>query len=105
MKGPARAGPFCFRRGIPKASHYTLGSSQCAVLKYVIRRLLLIIPTMFFVALITFTLALAAPGSPFDRNPTRPLPQETIDRFNRYYGLDKPIPEQFVIYLGHLVQV
>jgi oligopeptide transport system permease protein len=74
------------------------------VLRYVIRRLLLIIPTMFFVALITFSLALAAPGSPFDRNPTRPLPQETIDRFNRYYGLDRPIPEQFVIYLGNLVR-
>jgi oligopeptide transport system permease protein len=59
---------------------------------------------MFFVALITFSLALAAPGSPFDRNPTRPLPQETLDRFNRYYGLDKPIPEQFVIYIGHLLQ-
>ena len=74
------------------------------MLRYVIRRLLLIIPTMFFVALITFTLALAAPGSPFDRNVTRPLSQETLDRFNRYYGLDRPIPEQFVIYLGNLVR-
>ena len=74
------------------------------MLRYVIRRLLLIIPTMFFVALITFTLALAAPGSPFDRNVTRPLSQETLDRFNRYYGLDRPIPEQFVIYLGNLLR-
>jgi len=73
------------------------------VLRYVIRRLLLIIPTMFFVALITFTLAHAAPGSPFDRNPNRSLPQETIDRLNRYYGVDKSIPEQFVIYVGNLL--
>ena len=73
------------------------------MLRYVIRRLLLIIPTMFFVALITFTLAHAAPGSPFDRNPNRSLPQETIDRLNRYYGVDKSIPEQFVIYVGNLL--
>jgi len=37
------------------------------VLRYVIRRLLLLIPTLFFVALITFSLAHAAPGSPFDK--------------------------------------
>jgi oligopeptide transport system permease protein len=70
----------------------------------VIRRLLLIIPTMFFVALITFSLAHAAPGSPFDRNENKPLPQDTIDRLNRYYGVDKPIAEQFVIYVGNLLR-
>lgn len=69
-----------------------------------IRRLLLIIPTMFFVALITFTLAHATPGSPFDRNENKPLPQATIDRLNRYYGVDQPIPIQFVTYIGNLLQ-
>jgi len=64
----------------------------------------LIIPTMFFVALITFTLAHMAPGSPFDLNANRPLSQATIDRINRYYGVDKPIPEQFVIYMGNLLK-
>jgi oligopeptide transport system permease protein len=59
---------------------------------------------MFFVALITFTLAHAAPGSPFDRNALRPMSQETIDRINRYYGVDKPIPEQFVIYMGNVLK-
>ena len=70
------------------------------MLQYTIRRLLLIIPTMFFVALITFTLAHMAPGSPFDKNENRPLSQETVDRLNRVFGLDKPIPEQFAIFLG-----
>jgi len=59
---------------------------------------------MFFVALITFTLAHAAPGSPFDRNSNRPLSQATIDRINRYYEVDKPIPEQFVAYMGNLIR-
>jgi len=74
------------------------------VLRYVIRRLLLVIPTMFFVALITFSLAHAAPGSPFDKNPNRPLPEETIERLNRFYGVDRPIHEQFVLYLANLLQ-
>jgi len=74
------------------------------MLRYVIRRLLLIIPTMFFVALITFSLAHAAPGSPFDRNPNRSLPEATIERLNRFYGVDQPIHEQFVIYIGNLLR-
>jgi len=69
------------------------------VLKYTIRRLLLVIPTLFFVALITFALAKAAPGSPFDRNPDKPPKQEVIDRWNRFYGLDKPVHEQFIMYV------
>lgn len=72
--------------------------------KYVIQRVLLLIPTLFFVALITFVLARAAPGSPFDRNENRPLPPAAIERLNRVYGLDKPMYEQFVIFLGNAVR-
>ena len=74
------------------------------MLRYIIRRLLLIIPTMFFVALITFSLAHLAPGSPFDKNPNRPMSQETIDRIARFYGVDQPIPIQFVTYIGNVVR-
>lgn len=71
---------------------------------YVIQRVLLLIPTLFFVALITFVLARAAPGSPFDRNEARPLPPATIARLNQVYGLDRPMHEQFVIFLGNAVR-
>ncbi len=74
------------------------------MLRYVARRLLLLIPTLFFVALITFGLAHAAPGSPFDKNPDRPLPQATIERLERLYGVDRPVHEQFVLYLGNLLR-
>lgn len=59
---------------------------------------------MFFVALITFGLTRASPGSPFDRNENRPLPQAAIDRLNRLYGIDRPITEQFVLFLGNAVR-
>jgi oligopeptide transport system permease protein len=75
------------------------------VLKYTIRRLLLVIPTLFFVALITFGLAKAAPGSPFDRNPDKPPKQEVIDRWNRFYGLDKPVYEQFAMYVVNVAKL
>jgi len=75
------------------------------VLKYTIRRLLLVIPTLFFVALITFGLAKAAPGSPFDRNPDKPPKQEVIDRWNRFYGLDKPVHEQFIMYIANVAKL
>jgi oligopeptide transport system permease protein len=74
------------------------------VLKYTIRRLLLMIPTLFFVALITFALAKAAPGSPFDKNPDKPARQATIDRWNVYYGLDKPVHEQFILYITNVLK-
>jgi oligopeptide transport system permease protein len=57
---------------------------------------------MFFVALITFSLAHAAPGGPFDRNDK--LSQETLDRLSRYYALDKPVHEQFITYLGNTLR-
>ncbi len=75
------------------------------MLKYTIRRLLLVIPTLFFVALITFALAKAAPGSPFDRNPDKPPKQEVIDRWNRFYGLDKPVYEQFAMYVVNIAKL
>jgi len=59
---------------------------------------------MFFVALITFTLAHLAPGSPFDRTEAKGT-VEQIERRERLYGLDKPIPEQFVIFLGNAVRL
>lgn len=57
---------------------------------------------MFFVALITFSLAHAAPGGPFDKN--EKLPQATLDRLTRYYALDRPVHEQFVKYLGNFLR-
>lgn len=62
------------------------------------------VPTLFFVALVTFVLAQAAPGSPFERNPDRPLPPAVVEALNRKYGLDRPIHEQFAIYVGNALR-
>lgn len=59
---------------------------------YVIRRLLYMIPTLFFVALITFILMHAAPGGPWDRDlSARQVDATTQQILNRRFGLDKPL--------------
>lgn len=71
------------------------------MLKYTIRRLLLLIPTMFFVAVIVFFLAHAAPGSPFDAKAQgdKRLPTQMILQLEERYGLNEPVWKQFVLYL------
>ena len=71
------------------------------MLKYTIRRLLLLIPTMFFVSVIVFFLAHAAPGSPFDAKAQgdKNLPTATIERLEAHYGLNQPVTTQFLLYM------
>ena len=68
---------------------------------YIIRRLLLIIPTVFFALSFLFLLFFALPGDPAnliaggaDRNPN-PI---RLEQINEQYGLDDPISMQFVNY-------
>ena len=72
--------------------------------QYLVRRLLLTIPTLFLVALITFGLAHATPGGPWDTNEGKALAPEVEANLNRFYGLDRPLPEQFLLYLGNLLR-
>ncbi len=69
---------------------------------YIIRRVLWIIPVLFVVSVITFTLMHAAPGGPWARE--KKLPQATIDHLNEKYGLNDPIPVQYLRWVGGLIQ-
>jgi oligopeptide transport system permease protein len=69
------------------------------MLNYLLRRLLWLIPVLFVVALITFVLMHAAPGGPWDRDPSMRQVDATTQRvLNAYYGLDKPLWQQFIAY-------
>lgn len=72
------------------------------MLGLILRRLGTAIPTLFAVILLSFLLMRLAPGGPFDGE--RPLAPETRDALMKAYGMDKPLPEQFVRYLGNLAQ-
>jgi ABC-type dipeptide/oligopeptide/nickel transport system permease component len=50
---------------------------------------------------ITFSLAHAVPGGPFERE--HALPPETIANLERYYGLDQPVWKQYVKYMSDVL--
>ncbi len=59
---------------------------------FIARRLLWMVPTLFFVALITFTLMHAAPGGPWDRDlDARQVDKRTQELLSKRFGLDKPL--------------
>ena len=69
------------------------------LLIYVVKRVLWMIPIVLFVVLITFALMHAAPGGPWDKTGGRPLSQAVVAALNLRYGLNKPIWEQFLLYV------
>jgi oligopeptide transport system permease protein len=69
---------------------------------FILRRLMVAIPTLFVVIVAAFFLMRAAPGSPFDSD--RKLQPEIEARVLASYGMDKPLHEQFVNYVGGVVQ-
>ncbi len=72
------------------------------MLRYTLRRLLAAIPTLLGVILLAFLMMHAAPGGPFDSE--RVLPPETKEDLEEAYGLDQPVCEQFLRYLGGVVK-
>ena len=75
--------------------------------RYIFRRLLLMIPLLIGITLISFTVIHLAPGEPTDLQ-TEMNPQASSDlqaRLLKQYGLDKPLHEQYLHWLGRLVQL
>ena len=79
------------------------GTRTGALSIFVARRVLWMIPVVFFVVFITFALMHLAPGSPWDRTGGRQLSASVVHNLDVKYGLDKPIPYQFGLYLWNVV--
>lgn len=75
------------------------------MLLYIGRRLLQFIPVFLGVTLILFLLTRVVPGDPIEllagERAADPL---VVERMREAYGLDKPIPQQYVDYLGKIFQ-
>ena len=65
--------------------------------RYVVKRILLALVTVLLICAITFFTMHAVPGGPFNRE--KALSEATIAALNARYGLDKPVAEQFILYL------
>lgn len=72
--------------------------------KYIGKRLIYMVVTLFVIIILTFTLMKILPGSPFDEERfMRLTPEKQAEALARY-GLDKPIPVQFWIYFSNVLK-
>jgi peptide/nickel transport system permease protein len=72
------------------------------VLVYMIRRVLYAIPIALSVGLVCFMLVHIAPGDPINAIVPPDAPMDVVNRIRQDYGLDKPLPVQFGIWLAHV---
>lgn len=72
------------------------------MIRFIIRRLISLIPTLFLIVTFSFFIMKVAPGGPFsaERNP----PPEVLANINKVYHLDEPLPKQYVRYLGNMLR-
>jgi oligopeptide transport system permease protein len=70
--------------------------------RFILRRLLELVPTALVIVAASFALVRLAPGSPFSSE--REIPPQVRRQLDAKYGFDRPLPEQFARYLGNLLQ-
>lgn len=73
------------------------------MLKFILKRFGYMLVTLWIVITITFMLIHAVPGDPL-ADLARKLPAQTRANYYAKYGLDKSVPEQYVVYLKNLLQ-
>jgi oligopeptide transport system permease protein len=66
--------------------------------RFILRRILWLIPVLLFVSLITFTLMHITPGGPWDKD--KPPSAQAIANLNAKYNLDKPAWQQYLLYMN-----
>jgi hypothetical protein len=72
------------------------------MIRFFLSRVLTAIPTLFIIITLAFFLTRLAPGGPFDSE--RALDPEIAKNLRRIYQLDRPLIEQFWLYLQSLAQ-
>ena len=68
--------------------------------RFVIKRIGIALLTVFTLATVTFFLSKLLPGDPFMNEK---IPASVQEKQRAYYGLDKPVVEQYFIYMGNLL--
>ncbi|PZW50914.1 peptide/nickel transport system permease protein [Humitalea rosea] len=69
---------------------------------YILRRLLAAIPIALGVSMVCFALVYLAPGDPIQTLLPPDADAETVDRLKRLYGLDRPLPIQYLSWLARV---
>jgi len=72
------------------------------MIRFIFRRLLETIPVLFVLATVTFFMMRLAPGGPFDAE--KEIAPEIRARMEAHYGMDKPLFQQYLLQMKHLLQ-
>ena len=72
------------------------------MVRFIVRRLISLIPTLFLIITFSFFIMKAAPGGPFSAE--RSVPPEVLENINKAYHFDEPLLKQYVRYLGNMLQ-
>ncbi len=70
--------------------------------RFILRRFLSLIPTIFIIITVSFVLMKAAPGGPFARE--RAVIPAVLENLNKKYHLDEPVLQQYFRYLGDVIR-
>ncbi|MBM7833093.1 ABC transporter permease [Clostridium sardiniense] len=73
------------------------------MVKYLLKRLALMIVTLFVIATATFFLMNSMPGNPVTSQ-AKKLPAEVAKNMEIKYGLDKPVTERYMVYMKNLLK-
>ena len=73
------------------------------MLRYILGRLIGLLIVFILVSIVAFVLMHSIPGGPFDEV-QMPLPPAAKANIMRKYGLDKPLYEQYLRYMGNAIQ-
>lgn len=75
------------------------------MLAYIVRRVILAVPTVLLVILAVFSILHLTPGDPARLIAGEDADGETVELIRRDLGLDRPLPEQFARYLGNVARL
>jgi peptide/nickel transport system permease protein len=70
------------------------------MINYIVRRVLQSVPMLFLLSVVLFALVNIAPGGPLaGHGRSRRIRPEKVEQLKRQFGLDKPLPVQYVVWL------
>ena len=73
--------------------------------QYLVRRLLIAIPSLLGISIVLFAVLALAPGDPFEELATNPaIPPEVRAALRTKFGLDDPVPVRYVRWLAAMAQ-
>ena len=75
------------------------------MLNYILRRLLIAVPSLLGISVVLFTVLALAPGDPFEELATNPnVPAEVRMMLRKQFGLDEPVWQRYLLWLSSMLK-